>query len=484
MMHEIIVSLDSPHRLLAIEFGTDEILGYTEQLLRGRTLQVFHGPTTDSVSITSAVKASFFFTTTKLQLNLYELSGLCRTVSAIFEPFSDAGGVPVGCKFSFEVSQAITMDQAVEDPSGASLLISANQSQRIDFTGHRIPLLFGFTSSQLMGNTIAELAAVPTHLSTIIQSAESGRVQRDIVRIRTASFEDIACNVTCIPVVPRQGAQISHVLLVLAPASTSSPSPNCATLEDQAASPQSCPNNAGMHASAHRAPATGCAVRAAAAAPVTLELLRSLGDVPLYRAAERLGMSPSSLKTACRRLGLARWPRAADAAAAAAGCGGQVSVAYARRLYRKYAAAAARAARRTAGGGGCADGTAPAGGIRTADAWAAEDSERPEFGWDRHGPSASPSESSLFSESDMSEEPAGLLPGLPGPADAGAWGGGDFVGWEGRHLTTNHHLTTGQMGDSVGWEGPEGAWWGRRGEEAAAAALAAAAWGECGCGPI
>ncbi len=106
---------------------------------------------------------------------------------------------------------------------------------------------------------------------------------------------------------------------------------------------------------------------------ITLELLRSLGDVPLYRAAERLGMSPSSLKNTCRRLGLARWPRAGWAAAAegmrAAGArGAGVDVAYARRLYRKYAA---RDAHLPAGP------AAPAGGS----AAGAAGEERP-FEWD------------------------------------------------------------------------------------------------------
>ena len=56
-------------------------------------------------------------------------------------------------------------------------------------------------------------------------------------------------------------------------------------------------------------------------------------ELNFTRAAERLGMSTSSLKVACRRLGLARWPRAACAAHALGG-DGAVSLAYSRRLYR------------------------------------------------------------------------------------------------------------------------------------------------------
>ncbi len=106
----LIVSLDLPHRILKFTIGTYEILGYTEKLLQGRTLQVFHGPTTDSVSITSAIKACLHCKTTTLHLNLYELSGECHAVLASFEPYCDGGGVPDGCKLSFESSQIFTSD--------------------------------------------------------------------------------------------------------------------------------------------------------------------------------------------------------------------------------------------------------------------------------------------------------------------------------------------------------------------------------------
>ena len=46
------------------------------------------------------------------------------------------------------------------------------------------------------------------------------------------------------------------------------------------------------------------------AAPVniTLETLRTFADVPLSKAATHLGISPTAMKKACRKLGVTRWP--------------------------------------------------------------------------------------------------------------------------------------------------------------------------------
>jgi hypothetical protein len=74
---------------------------------------------------------------------------------------------------------------------------------------------------------------------------------------------------------------------------------------------------------------------------LTLSMLHSMSDVPLYRAAERLGMSTSYLKNACRRLGLSRWPRAGRSIGTVSAVSQpKVSIDYSRRLLRKYKDAA------------------------------------------------------------------------------------------------------------------------------------------------
>lgn len=71
---------------------------------------------------------------------------------------------------------------------------------------------------------------------------------------------------------------------------------------------------------------------------LSLALLYRMSDMPLYRAAEQLGMSTSYLKNACRRLGLARWPRAGRSIGPIASSKSQpkLNIDYSRRLLRKY----------------------------------------------------------------------------------------------------------------------------------------------------
>jgi hypothetical protein len=73
--------------------------------------------------------------------------------------------------------------------------------------------------------------------------------------------------------------------------------------------------------------------------PVSLTLLHSMSDMPLYRAAEQLGVSTSYLKSTCRRLGISRWPRAGRSTGAVVPAikQSQVDINYSRRLLRKYA---------------------------------------------------------------------------------------------------------------------------------------------------
>ena len=73
-------------------------------------------------------------------------------------------------------------------------------------------------------------------------------------------------------------------------------------------------------------------------APLSLSLLHRMSDMPLYRAAEQLGMSTSYLKTACRRLGISRWPRPGRKIGPSVVVHPQshVNIDYSRKLFRKY----------------------------------------------------------------------------------------------------------------------------------------------------
>jgi hypothetical protein len=273
-MHEVYVSFDAPHKLLALEFGGEqEMFGYSEQLLRGRTLQVFHGPTTDSIRITSAVKASKYCTATKFQLNFYEISGRCVTVFASFEPYSFTAGMPVtGCKISFKFSQVVTV---LEDVRVATIMISADrlhQLQGTDFRCHEILPHCSFSPCQLIANAIAGLAVWPAHLSSMVRNSDVGRMQQVIMFIRNPPLVDMALDATIISINPRSGSQISPAVLVLALTSNSSPHTTCALFSHPTTLPRPCSKSMGIIASAK---CDHIRSGAAGSAPVrhTLELL-------------------------------------------------------------------------------------------------------------------------------------------------------------------------------------------------------------------
>eukprot|EP00283_Hemiselmis_rufescens_P005810 CAMPEP_0173424634 /NCGR_PEP_ID=MMETSP1357-20121228/4512_1 /TAXON_ID=77926 /ORGANISM="Hemiselmis rufescens, Strain PCC563" /LENGTH=110 /DNA_ID=CAMNT_0014387897 /DNA_START=243 /DNA_END=571 /DNA_ORIENTATION=+ len=41
---------------------------------------------------------------------------------------------------------------------------------------------------------------------------------------------------------------------------------------------------------------------------VTMDLLKELAHMPLATAADKLGVSPTAIKKACRKIGVHRWP--------------------------------------------------------------------------------------------------------------------------------------------------------------------------------
>ncbi len=126
-MCELVISIDTPHKLLDVKFKKNEFLGFTEELLQGRTLQVFHGPTSDSVSMASAIKACMYCPTATLQLNLYDLSGESHTVNATLEPFLATDGVPVACKILFE--SCPTLNQAEARPAATDNQCDAEENE-------------------------------------------------------------------------------------------------------------------------------------------------------------------------------------------------------------------------------------------------------------------------------------------------------------------------------------------------------------------
>jgi hypothetical protein len=333
MQFELVVSFEAPHKLLASEASQQSCLGYDTVGLRGQTFDIFKGPRTDAIRLSNAIKQTSFCVSTSLQSILYDRLGRWNTFLVTCSPFLDDTGLPSACKISFESSAAITMDESLQISSWPRILVTIdNDNLTIVLACSKFTEAFGFAPDCLLGLSISSLAPKSDSLRNLVNFAGHGRVQRATLPVRTAFKDEYLCAITCVPVSPSVGSQISHVLILIEPhhRSTDDPEPRTRPIITRAGPAVIAPIADAVALGDNETPPP------AAAAPLSLQTLRALGDVPLYRAAQLLNISPSSLKAACRRLGLARWPRAGWSAAESRPGGASHNIAYARQLFRKY----------------------------------------------------------------------------------------------------------------------------------------------------
>jgi hypothetical protein len=280
-----------------------------------------------------------------------------------------------------ENPQAITMEEALQYTVDASLLISATDPYIIQLVNQAFESTYSLSNQSIRGHTIMSIVAssdLSFPFRGLIEEAARGKMAEGTVHVHPNSQDVIASAVTCIPVTELLGEEVNSVLMLFSP------------LPQEHGSHQSQPlprNDPDVwRGGKAEAPSFGCGLgpvnpfphrlaehhpqfRPCPAAPsskqggITRETLNDLYHLSLVDAASALGVSPSTLKLACRRLGVARWPRPATPAPFAptttsvisgngsgsgGGGSGEMSLAYSRRLHRKYADEDARRGRRSA----------------------------------------------------------------------------------------------------------------------------------------
>ena len=360
----MIVSIDPPYVILEVRSARNKkILGFGEDTLRGCSIQIFQGPKTDANLMTSVIADCKSFKTSTIQIDLYDKLKQRHKILAILSPHSDALGVIVGCMLSIEPSRAIFLSKALEDSSNAKILVSSDPNGMIELVSKEFCREFSVLPDQILGkpvNSISKLFPFPDHLAALIAISAAGRAARGETVILSGNRMALSCFVSCLPVVEELSGRIVYVLALFVRddsdnARSFKAGRGSSELSEVRQDSLGSGAGAGAGAGGAAAPAAGAAAggdAGGAAGPgaggarsgaggagagagatllstVTLEELRELLPLPMQQAAERLGMSVSSLKAVCRRLGIARWPRAGAAPAA-------LDVAYLRRLCRKY----------------------------------------------------------------------------------------------------------------------------------------------------
>lgn len=97
----IVVTLNAPHRISQYKIDEGPILGYDMKNLRGKCLQIFQGPRSDSRELTAAIKNSALNHSMSIEMNLYDASGVCRRMLIQCSPFCGPCGTPVACRLAF-----------------------------------------------------------------------------------------------------------------------------------------------------------------------------------------------------------------------------------------------------------------------------------------------------------------------------------------------------------------------------------------------
>ena len=361
------------------------------------------GPATDSIKIQAAVKNAGFLKSTLIHTVLYGRRGQSFHVTMHCAPYHDNCGQLVGCLIALAKSAAISIQQALEECYSPKALVSADHPNVVQMINPAFTNLFGFTESQATGRTLSTIYGPSTDvpaLKSLFSTASTGLIAHGSVQLCSSSCYEALTAITVVPVMDGVSGTIANLLLYFT--SSSQANNNCgssfqgmmacdntrsteqgwqgfqrfdanntptsfafpsssasflapATMNADARRRAGQPPQSSVQRSClticPRRKTMGDAMDSDGNGPcpvsITLELLESMADLTIVAAAQRIRVSATSLKKACRKLGVDRWPYRKDRPSAATGGSPPApprdfDEAYVRKLHRKYGAAAPR----------------------------------------------------------------------------------------------------------------------------------------------
>eukprot|EP00292_Cryptomonas_paramecium_P012596 CAMPEP_0113703410 /NCGR_PEP_ID=MMETSP0038_2-20120614/25839_1 /TAXON_ID=2898 /ORGANISM="Cryptomonas paramecium" /LENGTH=362 /DNA_ID=CAMNT_0000627859 /DNA_START=106 /DNA_END=1190 /DNA_ORIENTATION=+ /assembly_acc=CAM_ASM_000170 len=352
----LVVTIERPHHILATENGYSDILNHNVEELRLETIQVFTGPQTDVNALQTCIFKARAGESSKTHLILYDRIEGPQLKLVSFAPYYDAPGIELTCLITIVRSNAILLKDVREISQRPSALVTSDYPYHIKMVGQGFTALFGFESAQICGQSINSLICPETDIlrwCTMFQNACEGQVDNAELILTTLAQNLNKVRVVCTPVVEHGSGPIKYVLFAFEQLEAVAPS----SASQEAAAEQSAVSSAGEQSGVVSRPESPepCVERSKGGrgAPyakiyprrkaheerselpslpvkVTLELIEELSQYTLYRAADKIGVSATALKMACRKLGIAKWqckrrspppqdnaaPRAAEAAAA------------------------------------------------------------------------------------------------------------------------------------------------------------------------
>jgi hypothetical protein len=344
----MVVSLQSPHHVLATEDGVQQMFGFLTSEIVGQSVMKLIGRKSDPVMFQSVIQNTGILESSKVHFTLHDRAGAEKKTMVATAPFYKEG-ILIGCHITFRTSFAITLQEAFEESHCPHALVSSKSPNVISMVNEEFSRKFGCNRNQALGQILGTIQGPDTSgWISLIRNACDGQISRNRVNTRNSSarmhpdgssFEDVVC----VPVVEAPNGKVRHILVMFPPppqqaagpplpavhnfsparpfiaplmaADERDPGPGPATPMPASHGPAdsasffSCPHRRGFGPAIfpRRKVALDGSVVPALPVVVTMELLSTLHDLPLHKAAEAIGVSATAFKKACRKLGVRRW---------------------------------------------------------------------------------------------------------------------------------------------------------------------------------
>ena len=329
-------------KVLASSTGAFKMFGYHPHEIIGRNILDLTGARSDLQMFQNAIVA---MQGQKMQLILYGCSGVELRLIVACSPFFDEC-IPFGCLLTLHHSEAITLADTLTVCPRARALVSVDTPNVIHMANDDFIAHLKSTRSQVLGQPLLlffnDIICSVTYFSFqgCVDSDEHNALRFLLAGILTGCVARlppvveecgaVTSQILCEPVVEALNGPIRHFLLTIEPvpchesvsksvqegsvanhpcylAAQESSTPISADSPDVSSGHDLCMT--GSVVFPRRKPQPDGARLPGPATPVviSMELIRALAGLSIQQAAAAAGVSVTSFKQACRRLGIRRW---------------------------------------------------------------------------------------------------------------------------------------------------------------------------------
>jgi hypothetical protein len=210
----LFVSFEAPHIIWNAE-GCDYagILGFRKDEILGQSFQIFQGPRTDPILLSSAISNSAQRNHSKSQMELYNIENKCVMMLMTFSPCCDTLGTPFQCKVSIAPSQAVAFDSALSEVPWGKVIFMAESPNNVQLVNIKFAEMIGLEPGSLFGQSLHAISSLYTcsdHLEMLVKAGFDGRGTDDTML--EILHSQIRVTVSCQPVVAPFTGRIGYVV--------------------------------------------------------------------------------------------------------------------------------------------------------------------------------------------------------------------------------------------------------------------------------